>query len=106
MQRIGDVVTQLIGAPQATSCCLIHSRRAWSIRVCQPRPPARKWSMTSWDNRMVVDTFGRAFGGTPPACSGLGELLRPSALREIGSGVGVKTSGRRAVVLVYGPSSC
>ena len=35
------------------------------MRVCQPRPPARKWSMTSGDSRMVVDTFGRAFGGLP-----------------------------------------
>ena len=53
------------GSAYATSCCLIQSRRAWSIRVCQPRPPARKWSMTSCDNRMVVDTFDRAFGGRP-----------------------------------------
>ena len=58
------------GAPQATSCCLIQSRRASSIRVCQARPPARKWSMTYGDNRMVVGTFGRALGGRPPRRTG------------------------------------
>ena len=43
----------------------IHSRRGASMRVCHPRPPARKCSITSRDRRMVVDTFGLALGGRP-----------------------------------------
>ena len=50
----GSIELTQYGA-QTASCCLIQSRRAWSIRVCQPRPPAQKWSITSCDNRMVVE---------------------------------------------------
>ncbi len=35
------------------------------MRVCHPRPPARKCSITSRDRRMVVDTFGLALRGRP-----------------------------------------
>ena len=35
------------------------------IRVCQPRPPALKCSITSRESRMVVDIFGLALGGRP-----------------------------------------
>ena len=32
------------------------------MRVCHPRPPDLKWSITSRERRMVVDTFGLALG--------------------------------------------
>ena len=48
---------------QAVSRLAIQSRSASSIRVCQPLPPALKWSITSCDSRMVVDILGRAAGG-------------------------------------------
>ena len=75
---------------QATSCCLIQSRRAWSIRVCQPRPPARKWSMTSWDNRIVVDTFGRALGGRPRRTGALANFSGQPSFERSGAVSGSK----------------
>ena len=82
-------------APQAPSCCLIQSRRAWSIRVCHPRPPARKWSMTPWDNRMVVDTFGRAFGGRPRRTGALANFSGQPSFERSGAVSGSKPRADR-----------
>lgn len=70
-------------ATQAPSCCLIHSRRASSMRVCHPRPPSLKWSITSRERRMVVDTLGLATGDRPRRTVALANLSgQPSAERS------------------------
>ncbi len=44
-------------------CVLSQSFSAASTRVCQPSPVARKAWITSFDRRMVVDTFVGDFCG-------------------------------------------
>ena len=60
-----DIEPARAGIDHAAPCFPIHSRSASSIRVCHPRPPALKWSTTSAERRIVVDTFGLATGGRP-----------------------------------------
>gem|GEM_PF-4480378 len=51
--------------PAYTRPCATASRSTSLIRVCQPRPDARKASITSGERRSVMERLGLSSGGRP-----------------------------------------